>query len=47
MSEVISVSEENSQVKGMERKHLIILGILVFFICCIVFLTLGIAGHLG
>ena len=30
----------------MERKHLIILGILVFLVCCIAFMTLWLAGQL-
>jgi hypothetical protein len=30
----------------METKHVLILGILLFLICCIIFLTLGLAGRL-
>jgi len=31
----------------MERKRIIILGILLFFIICIILMTLGLAGQLG
>jgi hypothetical protein len=31
----------------MERKRVFILGILVFLICCIIFMALWLAGRLG
>jgi hypothetical protein len=31
----------------MDRKHILILGILVFFVCCIIFMTLWLAGQLA
>ena len=31
----------------MENRRIIILGILLFLLCCIVFMTLWLAGHLS
>ena len=31
----------------METKRIVILGILLFFICCIILMTLWLAGQLG
>jgi hypothetical protein len=39
--------EEKSTVRSMERKRVFILGILVFLICCIIFMALWLAGRLG
>ena len=31
----------------MERKRILILGILLFLLCCIIFMALWLAGQLG
>ena len=43
----IIVPEGEGSLRIMDRKHLIILGLLVFFISCIIIMTLWMAGHLG
>jgi hypothetical protein len=43
----IIVPGRERSLRSMERKHILILGLLVFFISCIVFMTLWLAGHLG
>jgi hypothetical protein len=43
----ISSREEKAKLRSMERKRILILGILLFLLCCIIFMTLWLAGHLG
>jgi hypothetical protein len=38
---------EKSTLRSMERKRILILGILLFLLCCIIFMALWLAGHLA
>jgi hypothetical protein len=38
---------EKSTLRSMERKRIVILGILLFFLCCIILMSLWLAGHLA